>query len=90
MGFHRAMTDATSPITKAEQSNNMWNPSEINPRLFVHIPYANSTKVKPGKGKEFYSYTVFCNLFILLTIQYLMTKNYITIHTLLQQDNVSQ
>ena len=45
VGFHLLMTAAYSPITRAEQSNNMWNPSEIRPRLLVHTPYTNSTKV---------------------------------------------
>ena len=45
VAFHRLMTAAYSPMTRAEQSNSIWNPSEIRPRLFVHTPYTNSTKV---------------------------------------------
>lgn len=49
VGFHLAITDAIRPITRAEQSNSIWKPSEINPKLLVQTPYVNSTKVKPGK-----------------------------------------
>lgn len=44
-GFLVAITEATSPIIRAEQSKSMWNPSEISPRLLVQTPYTNSTTV---------------------------------------------
>ena len=45
VAFHLAMTEAYSPITRAEQSNSMWKPSDISPRLLVHTPYIISTNV---------------------------------------------
>ena len=52
VGFHRTTRAAQSPTTRAEQSNNMWNPSEISPRLLVHTPYSISTTVNPWIGTE--------------------------------------
>ena len=52
VGFQRTIRAAQSPTTRAEQSNNMWNPSEISPRLLVHIPYSISTTVNPWIGTE--------------------------------------
>jgi hypothetical protein len=47
------MTEARSPIINAEQSKNMWKPSDIRPRLLVQIPYRNSITVKPvNKNKQ--------------------------------------
>lgn len=36
--FHLAMTVAASPASKAVQSKNIWNESEISPKLFVQTP----------------------------------------------------
>lgn len=41
---HLVITEAARPANKPVQSKNIWNESEINPKLFVHIPYNNSTK----------------------------------------------
>lgn len=43
--FHLAMSAAQSPITSAVQSNNMWKPSDMSPRLLVHAPYNSSIPV---------------------------------------------
>ena len=45
VALQRAMRDAYSPMTSAEQSNSMWKPSDMSPRLFVHTPYSSSTPV---------------------------------------------
>lgn len=38
LGGQRATMDATRPASSAEQSKNMWNASEMRPRLLVHMP----------------------------------------------------
>ena len=43
LGAQLATTVATSPASRAVQSKNMWNESEMRPRLLVHIPYSSST-----------------------------------------------
>lgn len=40
------MTEAARPASNAVQSKNMWNESEIRPRLLVHTPYKSSTNAK--------------------------------------------
>lgn len=45
VAFHRVITAAYRPMTRAEQSNNIWNPSDIRPKLLVQTPYASSTNV---------------------------------------------
>lgn len=43
---HFVMTEAARPASNAVQSKNMWNESEIRPRLLVHTPYKSSTNAK--------------------------------------------
>ena len=38
------LTEAAIPATRPQQSKNIWNESEISPKLLLHIPYSNSTK----------------------------------------------
>lgn len=40
------MTDAANPARSPVQSKNMWNESEIRPKLLVQMPYISSTKAK--------------------------------------------
>ena len=40
------MTEATRPATSALQSKNMWNASDIRPRLLLRMPKKSSTKAK--------------------------------------------
>jgi len=35
LGRHREISDAASPASSAVQSKNMWNESEINPKLQI-------------------------------------------------------
>ena len=49
VAFHLVITAAYNPMTRAEQSNNMWKPSDISPKLLVHTPYTSSTNVNIWK-----------------------------------------
>ena len=54
------MRAAQSPMSRAEQSNSMWNPSEIRPRLLVHTPYTISTPVNICAGPQVTVVTEHC------------------------------
>ncbi len=53
--LHLVISDATNPASNAVQSKNMWNESEIKPRLKVtmFLYYNNFTHVQLSDGKTF-------------------------------------